>query len=70
MRDAGAIIEEIVLICDAYENRERVPFTGTVQLFEDAVAHRVLAESLSPLVEEWNAAMREERESDLLAEKT
>ena len=52
MRDAEEVIEEIVAVCYAYEKRQRPPFTGIGQVFDDAIARQLLMIRLAPLVEE------------------
>ena len=36
-----AIAEDARTLIEGYQNRERYPFSGCVQLFDDAIAHRV-----------------------------
>ena len=35
------IAEDLTSLCDAYQKRERYPFSGIYQLFDDSIAHRI-----------------------------
>ena len=53
---------------EAYLSRERYPFSGCVQLFDDAIAHRVYLMGWITLFERIKKIT--ETKNDLLAEKT
>lgn len=45
------IAEDLIFLCDAYQKRERYPFSGIYQLFSDALAHRIFLVKFVQIIE-------------------